>query len=193
MPEAMEAREAAAKLLGVNPRYVSHLKRLKRDEPEAFDGIKSGETGDREARNRLQNLSRQRKREPIAALAHPGLPKECSIADSEEVRVEHSGETRKWRVFIGATCAYVEQEQNLKAVEDEEYTEAFKGMRYAAAELRAQAAELTKTAELIEAEASRWSGPSYWFGSRSLRRSTANATARPLRASRWTRDCTNAF
>jgi hypothetical protein len=53
IPEG-EARQKAAKLTGVNPRYVSDAKRIKEQAPEVFEEVERGEKSIPEALREIQ-------------------------------------------------------------------------------------------------------------------------------------------
>lgn len=63
-----EARQQAAALLDVNPRYISDAKRIKNDAPDLFEKVKDGEITIPQAKRTMKEQERQEKREQNHAL-----------------------------------------------------------------------------------------------------------------------------
>jgi hypothetical protein len=110
---------------------------------------------EREAKWRVAQSGRERKRAALVAAINAQKPAPL-VGDG--IRVER-GE-RTWCIGYDETQAFVDLKKNLEAYRvanpDDDFAASLKGMRDAAAELRQQAAELIKTAELVEQETSLW-------------------------------------
>lgn len=70
-----QARDKAAEMVGTNPRYVSDAKKIKEDQPEVFEQIKSGEKSlmqaKREIREEKRELRREENRQKVAEVDAP--------------------------------------------------------------------------------------------------------------------------
>lgn len=69
IPELTESREKAAKLVGVNERYVSDAKKIKENAPDVFEKMQTGEVNMTQAKSELRSRQKMAERKEKAAQA----------------------------------------------------------------------------------------------------------------------------
>lgn len=99
--EKQRSRDEAAKMVGVNSRYVSDAKKIKEESPKTFDRIKSGELKVTQAK---QEVKRETKRKELAAKAE-----ELKQAPKPE-------DDSLWTIVLGDCCVELPTIKNARLV-----------------------------------------------------------------------------